>query len=73
MNVEKEKLLAASEAVKLIQNGQTIGLGTGSTVYYAIKEIGELVKQGLKIRCVSTSVKTSELATKLGIPTFRYK
>lgn len=63
-----EKKSAALEAVSYIKNGQIIGLGTGSTAYYAIMEVGALVKNGLQIRAVPTSEQTRELATTLGIP-----
>lgn len=67
-DLEKEKQLAAKEAVKYLSDHTIIGLGTGSTIYYAIKEIAELVKNGLRIRAVPTSDKTQELAVSLGIP-----
>ncbi|MDZ4712867.1 MAG: ribose-5-phosphate isomerase RpiA [bacterium] len=67
-DLEKEKQLAAKEAVKYLSNNKIVGLGTGSTVTYAIKEIGELIKDGLKIQAVPTSNKTKELAESLGIP-----
>jgi ribose 5-phosphate isomerase A len=67
-DLEKEKQLAAKEAVKYLKNNQIVGLGTGSTAYYVIKEVGELVKNGLKIQAVPTSNKTEELAISLGIP-----
>jgi ribose 5-phosphate isomerase A len=67
-NLEKEKLLAAQEAVKFIEPHQIIGLGTGSSANFAIEEIGKLVKAGLKIKAVPTSNKTAELAESLGIP-----
>ena len=67
-DIEKEKSLAAKEAVKLISNNQIIGLGTGSTAVYAIKEIGNLVKNGMKIQGVPTSNKTKDLAETLNIP-----
>jgi ribose 5-phosphate isomerase A len=67
-DLEKEKQLAAKEAVKYLSNNKIVGLGTGSTVTYAIKEIGELVKSGLKIKAVPTSNKTKELAESLDIP-----
>lgn len=65
---EKEKYLAAKEAVKLISDNQIVGLGTGSTAVYAVKEIGDLVKKGLKIQGIPTSNKTKELAETLNIP-----
>ncbi|WP_057935922.1 ribose-5-phosphate isomerase RpiA [Algoriphagus resistens] len=66
--IEKEKQLAASAAVAYIQDGQVIGLGTGSTANYAIREIGRLVQQGLQIRAIATSRKTQVLAESLHIP-----
>ncbi|MDQ0231788.1 ribose-5-phosphate isomerase RpiA [Metabacillus malikii] len=63
----KGKQLAGEKAVEYIEDGMIVGLGTGSTAYYAIKKIGELVKSGFKIKCVSTSTSTTELATTLGI------
>ena len=65
---EKEKELAAIEAVKLIKDGDMVGLGSGSTAYYAIREIGNLVKQGISIRGVPTSVKTKDIAQSMNIP-----
>jgi ribose 5-phosphate isomerase A len=46
-----------------------VGLGTGSTAYYAIRRMGELVREGLAIRGVCTSEQTRELAQEFGIPT----
>lgn len=67
-NSENEKELAAKEAVKLVGNNQVVGLGTGSTAYYVIQEIGRLVKEGLQIRAIPTSDKTRVLAEQLNIP-----
>ncbi|WHY75140.1 ribose-5-phosphate isomerase RpiA [Neobacillus sp. WH10] len=62
------KKLAGEKAVQYIENGMAIGLGTGSTVFWTIKKLGELVKNGLDIRCVPTSKNTEILAKKLEIP-----
>lgn len=67
-DVEKEKQLAAKEAVKFINNNQVVGLGTGSSATYAIMEIGKMVKNGLNIQAVPTSNKTKLLAESLNIP-----
>ncbi len=67
-NSENEKQLAAKEAVKRISNNQVVGLGTGSTAYYIIQEVGRLVKEGLQIRAIPTSDKTRVLAESLHIP-----
>lgn len=65
--MEKEKKNAAISALNLIKDGQIIGLGTGSTVYYLITELAKLVKGGLDILCIPTSISTYLLAVKLGI------
>lgn len=67
-DLKNEKTLAAKEAVKYLSNGKIVGLGSGSSAYIAIAEIGELVKNGLEIKGVPTSEKTRELAESLNIP-----
>jgi ribose 5-phosphate isomerase A len=62
-----EKKSAAEKATEFIKDGMTIGLGSGSTVYFAIKKLGELVKAGLKFKAVSTSDSTTQLAQSEGI------
>ena len=62
------KKRAAEKAVQYIEDGMIIGLGTGSTVDFAIKKIGEMVRGGLNIQGISTSLKTKKLATELKIP-----
>ena len=62
-----EKQVAAREAVKYIRDNDIVGLGTGSTAYYAIIEVAELVKKGWNLKCVPTSEQTATLATSLGI------
>jgi len=65
---EAEKELAGRAASKLVRDGDIVGLGTGSTAYFAVLAIGERVKAGLKIIGIPTSDATAELARKLGIP-----
>ncbi|HCY74426.1 MAG TPA: ribose 5-phosphate isomerase A [Ignavibacteriales bacterium] len=62
-----EKLLAAEKSIEFIRNGMTVGLGTGSTVYFLVSKLAELIKQGLNLKCVSTSKQTTKLAKGLGI------
>ncbi len=62
-----ERQNAAAEAVKYIKENDVVGLGTGSTAYFAIKQIAELVRNGLKIKGVPTSEKSALLAADLGI------
>jgi len=63
-----EKKRAALKAVEWVKDGMVLGLGTGSTAYYAIEAIGELVKEGHDVVGVPTSKNTENLARGLGIP-----
>ncbi|MEB8067916.1 ribose 5-phosphate isomerase A [Mammaliicoccus fleurettii] len=45
-----------------------VGLGTGSTMYYAIQSLGERIKEGLNIKGIPTSEKTAEWARSNNIP-----
>jgi len=65
---DNEKKVAAAAAVKFVQEGSIVGLGTGSSAFYAIQEIAALVKQGMQIQGVATSEQTAYLAESLGIP-----
>jgi len=65
---ESEKELAGRAAAKLVRDGDIVGLGTGSTAYFAVVALGERVKSGLKIVGVPTSVATADLARQFGIP-----
>ncbi|PKG22043.1 ribose-5-phosphate isomerase RpiA [Niallia nealsonii] len=55
-------------AEEYIKDGMVVGLGTGSTVYYTIVKIADMIKNGLTISGVATSVQTENLAKSLGIP-----
>jgi ribose 5-phosphate isomerase A len=66
---EDAKRRVAIESVKLIKDGQVVGLGTGSTAKYMIDELGRRIcEEGLKISGIPTSLWTSERAKKNKIP-----
>ncbi len=65
---EQEKEAAARASLRFVRDGDTVGLGTGSTAAYAVRFLGERVRAGLKIRGIPTSGQTKELAAGLGIP-----
>jgi len=65
---DQEKEAAGRASVRFVKDGQIVGLGTGSTAAYAVRFLGERVRQGLKIRGIPTSVATRDLAASLGIP-----
>ncbi|MGC1165524.1 MAG: ribose-5-phosphate isomerase RpiA [Solirubrobacterales bacterium] len=63
---DTEKRIAAEAAAELVEDGMTVGLGTGSTVAHLLPAIARRGVTG--IRCVATSVATEEQARELGIP-----
>jgi ribose 5-phosphate isomerase A len=65
---DAEKEVAARASLKYVREGQVVGLGTGSTATIAIRLLGELVRGGLKIRGIPTSIASRDLAMQLGIP-----
>jgi len=65
---EKSKKRAALEAVKHVKDSFVVGLGSGSTAAYAIKEIGKITRQkNWQVLGVPTSYQAMQLATEYGI------
>ncbi|KAI4837830.1 ribose-5-phosphate isomerase [Plasmodium brasilianum] len=65
-----KKIVAYKAVDDYVQSNMTIGLGTGSTVFYVLERIEKLMKIG-KIRdvvCIPTSIDTEIKARNLGIP-----
>ena len=65
---ELEKENAAQAAMDFIEDGMTIGLGTGSTAKYFIEYLAEEISDGLVVRGVPTSEQTRRLAESRGVP-----
>ncbi len=65
---DQEKEAAARASLRFVQDGQVIGLGTGSTAAYFIQLLAERVKNGLRVRGIPTSDRSRDLALSLGIP-----
>jgi ribose 5-phosphate isomerase A len=64
MSIEREKQLAAEAAAELVENGMTVGLGTGSTVAFLLPA---LARRNLDIVCAATSPSTERAARELGL------
>lgn len=63
------KQAAGIAAAQLVQTGMKLGLGTGTTVAFFLEALAARIeKEKLEVIGVATSVQTSDLATKLGIP-----
>jgi ribose 5-phosphate isomerase A len=61
---ELEKRAAAEAAAALVDEGSTVGLGTGSTV---ARLLPALADRELNVRCIATSPATEEQARALGL------
>ncbi|OYR55540.1 ribose-5-phosphate isomerase RpiA [Halorubrum halodurans] len=62
------KRRAGESAAETVDDGDVVGLGTGSTAAHAIRAIGARVDGGLDVRGVATSFASRELAVEAGIP-----
>ena len=65
--VNLKKIVAEKAVDEYVKDVMNVGLGTGSTAYYAILRIAEKVKEGYDLTCVATSVQSEELAKENGI------
>ncbi len=64
MSIEGEKRAAAEAAAELVEDGMTVGLGTGTTVAFLLPA---LARRSLRLRCVATSPHTQDAARQLGL------
>ena len=64
---ENEKENAAIAAMEYVEDGMTIGLGTGSTAKFFVEMLAEEIADGLVVRGVPTSEQTRRLAESLGV------
>lgn len=66
--IEAGKQAAAEAAMDFVQDGQLIGLGTGSTVKYFLQALAIRIQKGLHIQGIPTSDTTRRLAEQFKIP-----
>lgn len=67
--VDHEKRVAAVAAAELVEDGMSVGLGTGTTVAHLVPA---LAARGLDLRCVATSPRTEALARQAGLHIERF-
>lgn len=60
-------------AAEYVEDGMTVGLGTGSTAHYMILALGDKVKDGLNIKCVATSLASEKTARDCGLNIVEFK
>lgn len=68
MDARQMKIEAAAEALKHVENGMRLGIGTGSTAEEFVRLLAEKVADGLAVRGVPTSERTARLCLELGVP-----
>lgn len=64
---DEHKRAAAEAAAALVEDGMAIGLGTGSTAYFAIEALIRRVRGGLRILAIPTSERSAAQARDGGI------
>jgi len=70
MSIEAAKALAGKTAVDnhVTRDTRVVGVGSGSTIVYAVQRLAERVKQeGLQIRCIPTSFQARQLIQQHGL------
>ena len=68
MDRDAQKRAAAEAAAELVKDGMAVGLGTGSTAYFAIDALIRRVRHGLRIVAIATSERSAAQARAGGIP-----
>ncbi|HEY8059830.1 MAG TPA: ribose-5-phosphate isomerase RpiA [Acidimicrobiales bacterium] len=61
---DEAKQAAGRAAAAVVEDGMRIGLGTGSTVRFALEALGDT---GFDLTCVATSSSTEDLAGRVGL------
>ena len=69
MSPEDQKRAAGEAAAALVEDGMTVGLGTGSTAAHLVRALGGRARaEAMRLRCVATSQATAALAHDCGLP-----
>jgi ribose 5-phosphate isomerase A len=68
-NPPNPKRACGRHAAELVESGMTLGLGTGSTVFFTLERLAERIREeSLDVRGVPTSVDTERKASEMSIP-----
>jgi ribose 5-phosphate isomerase A len=63
----RQKQLAAAHAAQLVEDGMTVGLGSGTTAELFVRALAPHLAAGLRIRAVASSTRTERVAREVGI------
>ncbi|WP_017931024.1 ribose-5-phosphate isomerase RpiA [Robiginitomaculum antarcticum] len=66
--MSQAKQNAAHAALELVEDGMTLGLGSGSTAELFIALLGKQIRQGMSLRGVPTSEATADCARQHNVP-----
>ncbi|MGR3199686.1 MAG: ribose 5-phosphate isomerase A, partial [Paracoccus sp. (in: a-proteobacteria)] len=65
---DKAKKLAGRRVIdEFVRDGMKLGLGSGTTSHFFVRELGRHVAEGLKLTCTTTSRSTIDVAQEVGI------
>ena len=67
---EAKKLAGRKVIEQFIEKGMVLGLGSGTTSHFFVRELGRHVGNGLDVTCTTTSNSTSEVARQVGIDVY---
>ena len=66
--MDKKNLVSVVDRIHpFIEKGMILGLGSGTTSHFFVRELGRHVSNGLDVTCTTTSKSTSEVAREVGI------
>lgn len=68
MDARQLKMEAAREALRHVEDGMRLGIGTGSTAEEFVRLLAVRVAEGLSVVGVPTSERTAQLCADLGVP-----
>lgn len=66
--MDELKRQASITALDAVQDGMIVGLGSGSTAAYFIRELGVRVQRGLRVQGIPSSEDSRRLASNVGVP-----
>lgn len=65
---DKAKRLAGRKVIEeFVRDGMKLGLGSGTTSHFFVRELGKHVADGMTLTCTTTSRSTNDVAREVGI------
>lgn len=64
---EAKKVAGRRVIQEFVRDGMKLGLGSGTTSHFFVRELGKHVAEGMKLTCTTTSRSTIDVAREVGI------